>query len=190
MMKSSMMKSGFTLIELLVALSILVVILMMGAAFANFSVGRLRSAQNVKVNEAIRNAFDLIGQKMNTANAKLGTVYGFNENGGILEIVNKSDTGATTCTTIGLSAGVLKMKQDTTDCSNTLIDSTWQAITPDTIEVTAFTPTMINAMINSDQTVIPTAQIIITAREKGNPDNQITIQTSYYLDYQTVNNLK
>ena len=181
-------KSGFTLVEILVAVFILAIILVIAGAATNLMVGRLRSKKTTDLNIPVRNAFDIISQKMNTANARLGTVYGFNEKGGILEIVNKSD-GGTTCTTIGKAGTVLKMQQSSVDCDDSM-DADWQAITPDTIEVTAFTPIVTNAMITTSQNDIPTAQITITAREKGNSENQITIQTSYYLDYQTVNNLK
>lgn len=189
-------RRGFTLVELMVALFILAVILIMGAAATNYTVGKLRSKKTIDINTPVRNAFDIITQKMNTANAKITSitppVYGFNVSGGILEIVSSSSSG-TTCTTIGKvivgSVGVLKMKQTDNSC-DTVISNTWQAITPSTIDVTVFTPTITNPMIDSNPTAIPFVQLEIIAQDPVDPNNKIDLQTSYYLDYQTVNNLK
>lgn len=185
-------KLGFTLVELMMAIFILSIILVMGAVAMNYTTGKLRSKKTLDLNTPMRNAFDIISQKMNTANAKVGTgtsaVYGFSGTtppNQILEIAND-----TTCTTVGLAGTVLKMKQGTA-CDTNI--SSGEAITPANIKVTNFDLSNTNYMTAASaptQATIPRVTVTITAVDPADPTNNITVETSFSLDYQTVNNLK
>jgi len=150
-------RKAFTLTELLIAISILVVIIVMGAAFANYTAGNLKSSKTIKVNEAIRNTFDLIGQNINQANAVADIpngaspsikVYGFrvyvsaapatiattSDSNPVLVIVSN---GGATCTFFGVKTNLMATKQNTCNgfFASTDLD---EFITPSTIQINRF----------------------------------------------------
>jgi hypothetical protein len=177
----------------MVAVLILTFVLVMGAAATNYAVANLRSAKTSQLNESLRNAFDIISQKMNTANDKITTspaVYGFKDIGGILVIVHKVSATAKQCTYIGRNGTVLKMVQvnPCTTVSASLTDG--QAITPDEINVTGFTLDGHYMTTPGLPDHIPYITINIQAQDTNDPTNTIEIKTAFALDYQTVNNLQ
>lgn len=183
-------KSAFTMVEILVAVFILSIILIMGAAATNMMVGKLRSKKTLDINTPIRNAFDIISQKMNTANTLgNGNIFGFREVGtDILAVANKSTD--TKCTYIGKDGESLKMIQN--NCTAPTSMSTGQIIVGNTVVVDSFSVDgkFMNTTNRSTIDFIPYATIKLVAHDKTDPTNTITLETSYYLDYQTVNNLK
>jgi len=179
---------GLTMVELMVAVFILSLILIMGAGASSFMVGKLRSAKSAKLAEVTRNAFDIISQKMNTANARSGSIYGFGEIGEILAIANKTGSD-TKCTYIGKDGDSLKMIQSA--CVAPVSMATGQILIGGDVVVDSFIISGSGSfMTNSTPAQIPYANITIIAHDKNDPANKITLQTAYFLDYQTVNNLK
>lgn len=190
-------KSGVTLVELLVALLILSIILIMGAAATNLTVGKMRSKKTTDIVQPVRNAFDIISQKMNTANDKKLSIYGFaltkngvidNTTGNTLAIVNTSNSN-TQCVFIGLVGTVLRMTQNACAFIPTLIVSD-HAITPDNIKVNSFSFPEKSIWSSGAPSQIPYITIEIIAQDPNDDTNKIDLRTSYFLDYQTVNNLK
>lgn len=111
-----MKKQGFTLIELLVTMTIMCIVVVMIGGMAEYTAGRLKSAQLTQVNDALRSALDTIGQKMYNANGVANglspKVYGFRyyvsgtpditANANMLVIVSKElATSAPVCTYFG-----------------------------------------------------------------------------------------
>lgn len=163
-MKKSLLRKNrkaFTLIELLVTMTIMCIVVVMIGGMAEYTAGRLKSAQLTQVNDALRSALDTIGQKMYNANGhvKIGTtdIYGFRyydstqptvlptvSNGIIpdmLLIVSSTDTSVNTCTFFGLDTTKhqLMMDQDS-PCLNSFkaLANLTHPVTPSKVFVKTF----------------------------------------------------
>jgi len=241
MIKRSSNRKGFTLTELMIAIFILTVILIMGAAFANYSTGRLVSAKNISATEAIRNTFDIVAQKMGAMNNKaLGLSYGSPPPGpgqpgsqnvygfrpyladcpsvlpgpttpnAILMVVSKDSAGSPKCTFFAHIGDSLKMYENS--CSNYAVinyhqdcDSTkplvhddsasFVAVTPPNIKVTQFylDSDVFKGILYSNDistiTSVPYVKVSISAEDLTNQENNIKLQNTYYMDYQTLKQL-
>jgi len=203
---------GFTLIELLVAVFVFFILFLIIMAFVNLAVGQTKSLHTKMLTTSLRHTMDTISQKMNSANdfADIGSndIYGFKVNGGILGIANEV-AGSTQCTFIGEKQDKtsppnyyrIYMKVNncsgqwptTTDLDQPITDTS-VAIDPPNADPSlaglVFSGTLTWTPASLD---VPYLKIIIRAKDKDpkyTNDNQITLQTSYMIDYLTIQRLK
>lgn len=190
-------KLGFTLIEALVAVFIFMILFLITASFVNLAAGSTKSRQTKILTSEIRNALDVINQKMNNANAKTtGTnIYGFKLNGTVLGIAN-TDGATTTCTYIGQVGTGIYMRYDSCSSWPTLTADDSPLTNTNTVNVTGFdlNPGGVDYfMTNNSPARSPYLKISITAQDadpKYQSENVINLQTSYTMSYQTIRRLK
>lgn len=196
--KLKIVKRGFTLIELLVAVAIFMVIFAIVASMVNLAAGSTKSARTKLLTTDLRNALEIINQKMNSANAKADAtppIYGFRVDGKILGIA-QDVSGSVKCAFIGLNAANRIMMLEKDNCTSwPSVAELTQPLTPETIKVTKFDFSPKNQIENlsSSITQAPQLKIIIEAEDtdpKYASDNKITLQTGYTLDYQAIQGLK
>lgn len=192
-------RKGFTLIEMLIAVFIFVILFMIAASFVNLAVGSTKSVRTKLLTNDLRNTIDIINQKMNNANGKATPppIYGFRTNGGILGIASSDDS----CTLIGrkteASSSLGYLAMSTVSCAS--IHPAWvtsdltQRLTSTNINILSFDISNSYEMINKNPSQAPYIKIVITAEDtdpKYQADNQITLQTSYTMDYMTIKRLQ
>ena len=195
--KENMKRKAFTLVELMVTLAIMGLVIVLIGGLANFTAGRLESAQIKTANEALRSSLDAIGQKMYSANEykKIDgqDVYGFRSEGDVLTIVSSgSIDNAVTCTYFGKRDDQLMMAQNTI-CSAMTIDELTNPVTPSRIFVTEFSVNSINQMDDLGATEIPKVKITLKGYDKSDPLGpaaQSTVETTFTMDGENVKWLK
>lgn len=202
-------KSGFTLIEMLVAVMVFMIVFLIASSFVNLASGSTKSNHTKMLTGDVRSALDTIMQKLNSANDKVAIggdmVYGFAlhtlGSQKILGIVHQIDMSHKECTFIGKrSTGIyMKVDNDDNNCSwPTNPSQLNQPLTDSSkIDVTSLTfnppsnPGYV--MTNQNPTQSPYLFIHIDAWDKDSKyqtDNQITIDTSFTMDYATIDRLK
>lgn len=183
-------RSAFTLVELMVTIAILGIVVVLVGNLANFTVGRLKSNQLKHTNDAIRSALNLIGQKMNNANAHKSGVYGFKVTGiypdQVLMIASSdSDDANITCTYFGKRDEKIMMDQD--NCSGMTLGNLTHPVTPDKISVETFEFTGKHEMSATPETKIPFVKIFIKAHDKSDPALTNTeLETTFTMDGENV----
>lgn len=184
------MKKSFTLIELLVAVFVFVILFMIIMSFINLASGQAKSLRTKVLTTDARGVLETISQKVNNANDKktVGTItiYGFAVNSGILGLASTDG-----CTFIGKNGTALKMKIDK-NCSKwpspTDLD---QPLTGANVEiVNAATEPLFTVKNPFDpaSTTPPVLKVNLKLQDTDSkyPENIITLQTSYALDYLTI----
>lgn len=196
-----MKKKAFTLVEMLVTLGILAMVVVMVSGLANFTAGRLRSAQIKILNDSIRRALDEMAVRMNNANdeATIGgtSVYGFkaydSSPNQMVVIVSKGETGSTVCTYFGLADNSLKTAQN--NCSGDLLHSTdlssvGSSLTPEKVHIKTFDLTGYKPMTDPSNTkFIPKLAVKITAVSANDINDEVNLATTFTMDGENTRNM-
>ena len=179
----------------MVTVAILGIVVVLVGNLTNFTVGRLRSNQLKHTNDAIRSALNIIGQKMNNANAHKnigGTdVYGFYVDGGYLTILSSDSSDTPTCTYFGKKNEKIMMGQDGNCAGLANEDVLTNDVTPSKIVIENFDLTPTHMMTGTGANEIPKVEILVKAYDKTAPSTTATeLQTTFTMDYENVNYLK
>lgn len=197
---------SFTLIELLVAVFIFIVLFMITASLVNLAAGSAKSMRTKMLTTDIRNTMDTISQKMNNANQKatIGTdvINGFFVQNYILGIATTTNGTDKKCVFIGKkSDNSIAMLEDA-NCSRSSWPTTLdlsQKLTGTGVKITnnESLPTERIFILSNEVTAVSTAapnlKVYIKAQDadaKWQNDNQITLQTTYTMDYMTIKRLQ
>lgn len=204
------MKKAFTLIELLVVVVIFMMIFLMTMSFVRLASGSVISARQKLLTNDIRNATEMISQKMNNANASVAvgslefmgainsiTIKGFdvkkyNPTTPVLSVISKEAMSVgTSCSisffTVRDNALWMKKTEACINISAPGLSEYNQRLTSENTKVTGF------ELIKTDIGAIPYLTVKITAEDKDpqySADNQIQFQTSYTIDYLTWKNMQ
>jgi len=186
---------GFTLIEMLMAVFVFMILFLIASSFVNLAAGSTKSARTKILTNDVRSASDIISEKINNANQKVAvgtdTIYGLKVKNNILGIATTTGSG-TRCTFFGENGDSLSMLEGSCPSSWPVASGLTKKLTGSSVKITGLTFTLANE-VTPTSTTSPYLKIVVNAEDadaKYASDNQINLQTSYTIDYQTIKRLQ
>ncbi|MCL5407701.1 MAG: prepilin-type N-terminal cleavage/methylation domain-containing protein [Patescibacteria group bacterium] len=199
-LKLKIKKRGFTLIEMMIAVFVFMILFLIAASFVNLAAGSTKSNRTKLLTSDLRNALDVISQKMNNANGRALDIYGFKVNNNNILGIASSDGSCTffgknnNNTPADIKDDFIAMKY-LNSCNGWPVqtDLDQKLTDPKNITVTNVSFTLTDPIISNSPTKSPYLKVVIEAQDadaKYENDNKIKLETSYTMDYLTIKKFK